>query len=89
MSQDRPRTITARDIIALRQRHGWGQPQLARELGVSPATVARWERGEGEIPQLARLALAWLMAAGATLDEKGPGVNPGDKGGNVDRRRRG
>jgi hypothetical protein len=29
------------------------------------------------------------MAAGATLDEKDPGVNPGDKGGNVDRRRRG
>jgi transcriptional regulator with XRE-family HTH domain len=89
MSQDRPWTIAARDIIALRQRHGWGQPQLARELGVSPATVARWERGEGEIPQLARLALAWLMAAGATLGEKGPGVNPGDEGGTVDRRRRG
>jgi DNA-binding transcriptional regulator YiaG len=89
MSEDRPWTITAADIVALRQRHHWSQPQLAHELGVSPATVARWERGEGEIPQLARLALAWLMAAGATLGEKGPGVNPGDEGGTVDRRRRG
>jgi transcriptional regulator with XRE-family HTH domain len=87
MSQGWPWTITAGDIIALRQRHGWSQPHLARELGVSPATVARWERGDGEIPQLARLALAWLMAAGATLDGKGPGVNPGDEDGNVDRRR--
>jgi DNA-binding transcriptional regulator YiaG len=68
MSVDRPWTITAADIVALRQRHHWSQPQLAHELGVSPATVARWERGEGEIPQLARLALCWLMT---THDAKG------------------
>jgi DNA-binding transcriptional regulator YiaG len=68
-------TITAADIIALRERHRWSQQQLAHELGVSPATVARWERGDGEIPQLARLALAWLMAAGATRDRKGPVVS--------------
>jgi transcriptional regulator with XRE-family HTH domain len=76
-------TITTADIIALRKRHSWSQQQLAHELGVSPATVARWERGDGEIPQLARLALSWLMAAGATLDEKGPDVNAGGKDGNI------
>ena len=66
--------ITATDIVALRQRHGWSQPQLAQELGVSPTTVARWERGEGGIPQLARLALAWLMAAEATRDGQSASV---------------
>ena len=71
-------TITAADIIALRERHRWSQQQLAHELGVSPATVARWERGDGEIPQLARLALAWLMAAGATRDGKGPDASEDD-----------
>jgi DNA-binding transcriptional regulator YiaG len=70
-------TITAADIVALRERHRWSQPQLAQELGVSPATVARWERGEGEIPQLARLALSWLMAARATRDGKGPDASAG------------
>jgi DNA-binding XRE family transcriptional regulator len=74
-------TITAADIIALRERHSWSQPQLAHELGVSPAIVARWERGDGEIPQLARLALSWLMAGGARLDEKGPDVNACGKDG--------
>jgi hypothetical protein len=39
--------------------------------------VARWERGDGEIPQLARLALSWLMAAGATRDGKGPDASAG------------
>jgi DNA-binding transcriptional regulator YiaG len=70
-------TITAADIVALRERHRWSQPQLAQELGVSPATVARWERGEGEIPQLARLALSGLMAARATRDGKGPDASAG------------
>jgi DNA-binding transcriptional regulator YiaG len=74
-------TITAADIIALRERHRWSQQHLAHELGVSPATVARWERGDGEIPQLARLALSWLMAAGATRDEKGPDVSLGGEDG--------
>ena len=76
-------TITAADIIALRERHNWSQQHLAHELGVSPATVARWERGDGEIPQLARLALSWLMAAGATRDEKGTDVNPCGEDGNI------
>jgi DNA-binding XRE family transcriptional regulator len=75
-------SITPADIVTLRQRHGWSQPQLAQELGVSPATVARWERGEGEIPQLARLALAWLMLAGAR-DGKGPEVSSDREGGTL------
>jgi DNA-binding XRE family transcriptional regulator len=78
--------VTAADIVALRQRHGWSQPQLAHELGVAPATVARWERGEGEIPRLARLALAWLLAAEATRPGKGPDGPSCDGDGDVDRR---
>ena len=33
-------------IIAYRKIHGLTQKELARQLGVDPTTLARWERGE-------------------------------------------
>ena len=40
-----------------RERLRMTQEQLARELGVAPNTVARWERGERSIPPHLALAL--------------------------------
>ena len=37
--------ITGSQIKALREKLGWNQVQLARELLVHPMTVSRWERG--------------------------------------------
>jgi transcriptional regulator with XRE-family HTH domain len=35
-------------IVRYRRMHGINQEALARELGVDPATLGRWERDEGE-----------------------------------------
>ena len=37
---------TAVKLKKIRQLHGWSQKDLARELGVSFATVNRWENGK-------------------------------------------
>ncbi len=47
----------------LRTRLGWSQEQLARRLGVSFATVNRWESGRSRPSARASLALAELEAA--------------------------
>jgi DNA-binding transcriptional regulator YiaG len=36
----------AQEIRAFRDKKGWTQANLAREMGVDANTVARWERGE-------------------------------------------
>ncbi|MBR7130890.1 MAG: helix-turn-helix transcriptional regulator [Lentisphaeria bacterium] len=36
----------AEELKKLRQRQGWSQEDLARNLGVSFATVNRWENGK-------------------------------------------
>ena len=50
--------MTVSDNIAaalkkLRQTRGWSQEDLARELGVSFATVNRWENGKTKPSRLA------------------------------------
>ena len=45
------------DIKSIRERLGLTQEQLAHKLGVSWATVARWERGKGEPSPLAQKAI--------------------------------
>lgn len=38
-------TIAER-LVSHRKSHGLTQKELARELGIDPSTLARWERGE-------------------------------------------
>lgn len=42
---------------AIREAHGFSASELARELGKSPSTVSRWERGE-RVPR-GEAAEAW------------------------------
>ena len=46
--------ITAAKLKKIRQLHGWSQEDLARELGVSFATVNRWENGKTKPSRLAQ-----------------------------------
>lgn len=43
----------AAELKNIRQQHGWAQEDLARELGVSFATVNRWENGKTKPSRLA------------------------------------
>ncbi len=47
-------------VRALRQRMGWSQEDLAREIGVSLSTVQRWETKDSKPIRLARLKLEEL-----------------------------
>src|SRR5580692_2484177 len=53
----------------LRRRLGLSQEQLARRLGVSFATVNRWESGRTQISARSAAALAELEASAATGDD--------------------
>lgn len=57
-------------VKELRQKRGWSQEDLAREIDVSLSTVQRWE-GKGANPtRLARRELKKLFqAAGIDADE--------------------
>ena len=48
-------------VKELRKKNGWAQEDLAREIGVSLATVQRWERKEVKPTRLARLELARIF----------------------------
>ncbi len=54
-------------VKALRQKRGWSQEDLAREIGVSLSTVQRWEKKGGRPIRLARRELKRLF--------KGAGIN--------------
>ena len=43
----------AEELKTLRQQRGWSQEDLARALGVSFATVNRWENGKTKPSRLA------------------------------------
>ena len=76
------------DIKALRQRLNLTQEQLARRLGVSWATVSRWERGIGEPSPLAQKAIEGLLKAskikqaahlaGSPLPQENQAIGGGD-----------
>lgn len=44
----------AKELKKLRQQQGWSQEDLARNLGVSFATVNRWENGKTKPSRLAQ-----------------------------------
>lgn len=43
--------MTGTQLRKVRERLGWTQAEIAYRLGVTPNTVARWERGEISIGQ--------------------------------------
>ena len=50
------------DVRRMRERLGWTQEDLARELGVHRVTVARWETGEHSVPAPVAKLLARFAA---------------------------
>lgn len=52
--------MTGEQLREKRQKLELTQEALAKELGVSSNTVARWERDEVAIPPYLELALNWL-----------------------------
>ena len=44
----------AAELKNIRQQHGWSQEDLARKIGVSFATVNRWENGKTKPSRLAQ-----------------------------------
>ena len=44
----------AEELKKLRQQQGWSQEDLARNLGVSFATVNRWENGKTQPSKMAQ-----------------------------------
>ena len=44
----------AEELRQLRQQQGWSQEDLARKLGVSFATVNRWENGKTKPSKMAQ-----------------------------------
>ncbi len=57
------------DIKTIREKFNLTQEQLAHKLGVSWATVARWERGKGKPSPLAQKALEELLKGGDSFQE--------------------
>lgn len=55
------------EVKGIRKKLNLTQEQLARKLGVSWTTVARWERGKGEPSPLAQKAIENLLKE--TLDK--------------------
>lgn len=49
------------DIKAIREKLGLTQEEIARKLGVSWGTIARWEAGKSKPSKLARKALENLL----------------------------
>ena len=63
-------------IRALRQKWGWAQEDLAREIGVSLSTVQRWEKKDCKPTRLARREFDRLFrGAGIDSQEWEKGLN--------------
>jgi len=56
-------------VKALRQKRGWSQEDLAREIGVSLSTVQRWEKKGGRPIRLARRELKRLFKKAGINDD--------------------
>lgn len=57
------------DLQKWRIKHGHTQVSLAQQLRVSSNTIARWERGERQIPPFLYLALGYLELEGGEQAE--------------------
>lgn len=67
---------TGRLVARLRRQQGLSVAQFAAQLGVSPATVYRWEVAQGPLKLQARLLNA-LAALQQQVKQKGRGAQPG------------
>jgi len=56
-----PQTTAGR-LMSVRRRRGWSQKKLARDLGVDPTSVARWEAGHEPRNRRSREAVEDLLA---------------------------
>lgn len=69
--------MDVKEIKGLRKELGLSQEQLAREIGVSLRSVARWESGEGKPSQMALRALTgFAKKAKARSRRKGEAEEP-------------
>lgn len=59
------------DLVKWRKNRGCTQSNLAKELGVMPITVYRWEKAMREIPSFLHLALRCLELEGGEIKTKG------------------
>ena len=73
-------------LQAIRSRLDFTQEQLAERLGVSFATVNRWEGGVAKPQRAARTAIA-ALASEAGIDATEPSVNDTESAASVTRRR--
>ena len=55
-------------VKELREKRGWAQEDLAREIGVSLSTVQRWEKQGAKPSRLARKELARLFLKAGISD---------------------
>ena len=67
---------TGKSVARLRRQQGLSVPQFAAQLGVSPATVYRWEATQGPLNLQARLLNA-LAALQQRAKKNGSGSHPG------------
>ena len=57
------------DIRFLRTFIGWSGRDLAREMGVKPETVSRWENGKAQIGPFADVVLRMFVVSEKRVDE--------------------
>lgn len=73
MSQETDAGSLARRLREAREEAGLSQREVARQLGIAPSTVSRWERGEARprsdaLPRLAEVlgvSVEWLAGEGS------------------------
>jgi DNA-binding transcriptional regulator YiaG len=54
--------MKGKELQRIRKQLAFTQAQLAKQLGVTSNTVARWERDEVRIPKIAEVALRHVVA---------------------------
>jgi DNA-binding transcriptional regulator YiaG len=69
------RPIGVREMRHARNVLEWRPADLAKNLGVAPATVSRWESGEVEIPKYAQKAIKMHVLLKFGRPYKSPRVN--------------
>jgi len=62
--------MTPSAVKRLREQLGLTQPELAKEIGVHPITVSRWETGARSIPEPVAKLLQRMLAERKTTTRK-------------------